>query len=53
MSVEDGKNCCFCGKEITDWGNNPAPVCTIEGARCCDVCDNRFVIPIRIMMMRV
>lgn len=40
--------CCFCGETITNFGNNPAPACTIPGARCCDDCNSNVVIPIRL-----
>lgn len=46
--VEEKEKCCFCGKEIVGWGNNPYPA-SKEG-RCCDECNVRIVIPIRIMM---
>lgn len=46
--------CCLCGKEIKSerfedyFGNNPSPVCTIEGARCCDECNDSIVYPFRV-----
>ena len=43
--------CCICGIEFTGWGNNPYPVNNEEGARCCDDCNNLYVIPARFMMM--
>ena len=55
--------CCICGIEINGYGNNPAgavwktPEGKIEepdfGAdhRCCDECNNRFVIPGRLYRM--
>lgn len=39
--------CCLCGCEILGYGNNPAPLDTTDGARCCDDCD-MFVIQARI-----
>lgn len=45
--------CSICGKEITGFGNNPWPVRRAEDARCCDECDNLFVIPARIVSMNL
>ena len=42
---ETGK-CCLCGKEYNHFGNNTLP---IKDGRCCDECDLRFVVPIRII----
>lgn len=41
----DKKECCICGAEFTEWGNNALPV--YEGI-CCDKCNYEVVIPIRI-----
>ena len=41
--------CCFCGKEITGYGNNPEPV-KHEG-RCCDRCNVEIVIKARLERM--
>ena len=38
--------CCICGKEFTDYGNNPEPV--KESGVCCDECNASKVIPARI-----
>lgn len=44
--------CAICGKEIeSKFGNNPYPVRTDEDARCCDKCNEAFVIPSRISLM--
>lgn len=40
--------CCICGKEDFGWGNNPWPVVKDEDARCCDSCNNMYVIPTRL-----
>ena len=47
--------CCFCGAPLEEWhtgayGNNPDPAATREGARCCDACNRKIVIPARIMI---
>ena len=47
-------NCAICGNEINnEFGNNPWPVRTDENARCCDECNTSFVIPYRVMLMRL
>ena len=40
--------CCICGKKFVGWGNNPWPVNIDEKARCCDKCNDTFVIPARL-----
>ena len=54
------KYCCICGKEITNWGNNPYGVIRINEKGkienvefkdedvCCDECNMRYVIPGRL-----
>ena len=41
--------CCFCGKEIEGYGNDPRPikVACEKMPRCCDDCNKKFVIPTR------
>ena len=41
--------CCICGKEFSEYGNNPYPV-KDEGV-CCDKCNYDAVIPARMDMM--
>ena len=41
-------NCCICGRPSLGYGNNPDPVRT-EG-RCCDSCNDQYVIPARMGM---
>ena len=45
--------CMICGNEITNYGNNPYPLCQRDDydSRCCDDCD-QFVIQARLMTMR-
>jgi hypothetical protein len=38
-------NCCICEKDAGKYGNNAQPI--IEG-RCCDKCNERLVVPLRI-----
>jgi hypothetical protein len=47
--VKKAKICCICGKEFTEWGNNPWPI--KEEGTCCDTCNRDFVIPARIERM--
>ena len=44
--------CCICGNESYGYGNNPDPVNTESGARCCDICNYGMVIPARIERMK-
>ena len=52
-------NCCFCGVELTDFGNSTWPIypdaihCEKgepngENKRCCDECNQKYVITARI-----
>lgn len=47
MTIE---KCSICGEEYYGWGNNAFPV--TEG-RCCDKCNDEFVIPVRIEQMSI
>ena len=38
--------CIICGKEAGEYGNNPAPI--TEVGRCCDECNGRLVVPLRL-----
>lgn len=40
--------CCFCGKDIMDYGNDPWPADMADNSRCCDDCNMKIVIPARI-----
>lgn len=40
--------CSICGKTFYGWGNNPYPVTKGEDDKCCDDCNNEYVIPMRI-----
>lgn len=42
--------CCFCGKEVEGYGNDPRPikVACEEMPRCCDECNKKFVVPTRV-----
>lgn len=43
--------CCLCGKDTAGWGNNPYPLCDEKDfeSRCCDECNDTYVIPARIL----
>jgi hypothetical protein len=41
------KECCICGCGFAEYGSDPHP---FEGEKCCDDCNDRFVIPARIML---
>jgi hypothetical protein len=42
--------CCICGEPIEGYGNNPEPYMSADEGRCCDACNVRFVIPMRLDM---
>lgn len=46
-----GKVCCICATEYTEFGNNPEPLGELP-ERCCDDCNHRFVIPMRLLLGR-
>jgi hypothetical protein len=46
-------DCCFCKKNIMDYGNNPAPLMDGELYSCCDDCNVKLVIPSRILIFNL
>jgi len=46
---ETGK-CCVCGGQYERYGNNPWPASTIKGERCCHECNDKTVIPMRLLL---
>ena len=40
--------CCICGKEFYGYGNNPEPVKSSSEGKCCDDCNEAYVIPARL-----
>lgn len=46
------KYCCICGEPLDDYGNNPEPFMSSDDGRCCDGCNLKFVIPMRIDYMK-
>jgi len=47
--VKNKMECSICGDAITGWGNNPEP---FSGESCCDDCNDRFVVPVRMCLGR-
>ena len=41
-----------CGKAFTGHGKDPAPVVNYPSARCCDDCNSRVVLPMRLERVR-
>lgn len=39
--------CCLCGDKYARYGHNPAPLGSVETERCCDTCNDIFVVPVR------
>ena len=48
--AKDEQKCCICGEPLDGYGNNPEPY-KLDG-RCCNGCNLKFVIPMRIDQMR-
>lgn len=44
--------CCICGEPLEGYGNNPEPFMSSDDGRCCDGCNLKFVIPMRIDYMK-
>lgn len=44
--------CSLCGAKCKGFGNNPEPLAKYE-KRCCDDCNNRFVIPARMCSISI
>ena len=40
--------CCICGEKIEGYGNNPEPYMPAKYGRCCDLCNQKFVVPARL-----
>ena len=40
--------CCICGEQIEGYGNNPEPYRPASDGQCCDGCNVKFVIPMRL-----
>ena len=44
--------CCICGRTFAGHGKDPTPVVDDPGARCCDDCNSRIVLPMRLERLR-
>lgn len=44
--------CCICGEPIEGYGNNPEPFMSADNGQCCDGCNLKFVVPMRLDMMK-
>lgn len=44
--------CCICGEMIEGHGNSPEPYRSADEGTCCDGCNLKFVIPMRIDLMK-
>jgi|694.fasta_scaffold27486_11 hypothetical protein len=42
-------DCCVCHKQVKQFGNNALP---IKQGKCCNRCNEMFVIPVRAMIIR-
>lgn len=47
--MKEKKVCCLCGNEIYGWGNNPWPLA--QAGECCDSCNEKKVIPARLIQL--
>ncbi len=48
MNKNKIQKCSICGKIYKGYGNNAFP---IDWGRCCNECNDKFVIPLRVMMI--
>lgn len=44
-------NCIICEEAFEGYGNNPAPLYSLEEGVCCDDCNSSVVVPARIEML--
>lgn len=49
--MEEKKICCICGKQFSEWGNNPALI--KDEGMCCDYCNWNVVVPARLIRLRI
>jgi hypothetical protein len=47
LREDQDKTCVLCGEEFTEFGNNPAPLKSLDEGRCCDKCNWEKVMPTR------
>lgn len=51
MSRNERQTCSLCKQEFVGYGNNPQPILDNIDARCCDHCNDWFVIPVRMIQL--
>lgn len=44
--------CCICGKKIEGYGNNPFPLEINPEKKCCDNCNDTYVLAARLMLIK-
>ena len=44
--------CCICGEPIEGYGNNPEPFMSSDSGQACDGCNLKFVVPMRLEMIK-
>ena len=42
--MKNNYKCCLCGGKFEGYGNNPEPLVTTEGQRCCDECNSKVIL---------
>ena len=52
MNTQREMECVICSNNIKDFGHNPDPINEGKG-RCCNDCNINYVIPARLLSMRV
>lgn len=51
-NYKNNKNCSLCGNELeNEYGNNPFPLLKRDTDRCCNQCNNNYVIKSRLCVM--
>ena len=45
--------CCICGRTVHEFGNNPHPFGITGKDKCCDCCNEVFVIPERVNIAKL
>jgi hypothetical protein len=46
--VEKSGKCCLCGGQYGRYGHNPSPLGDVETERCCDDCNQMYVLGARL-----
>lgn len=48
MAGRGMKRCILCGKQFSEYGNNPEPLAKFEEGKACNECDDLKVVPARL-----